>query len=172
MAVTTNRCTNANVYFDGTSWLGKILEVEAPDVISLQSEVKALGMFGQFELPTGIDKMVQKLKLASYDADVFGVMGDFTKPHSIQIRGNVETWGSAGRASQTPAVLYLTGMFKKFPGGAFKQHENTEFETELNILYFKSVLNGADMLEVDILNNIYKVKGVDLLADFRANLGI
>jgi hypothetical protein len=56
--------------------------------------------------------------------------------------------------------------------GDFKQHDNSTLETMLNVHSIKMELDGREILEVDVLANIYKVDGVDLLKDYRQNLGI
>jgi len=48
--IKVNRLTNANVYVDGQSQLGKAEEVNLPDITFMLSEHKALGMIGKFEL--------------------------------------------------------------------------------------------------------------------------
>ena len=36
----------------------------------------------------------------------------------------------------------------------------------------RQVVDGREVLEVDVLANIFKVDGVDVLAQYRQNLGI
>jgi P2 family phage contractile tail tube protein len=66
----------------------------------------------------------------------------------------------------------MTVQFKDFPTGAFKQQENAEFESPLNVLYIRVEVGGQPIVEFDPLANIYKVDGVDVLSQYRNNLGI
>jgi len=89
----------------------------------------------------------------------------------MQIRSSQETYTGQGRTEEVPVVVFLTGSFKKFPLGGFKQHDNVEAETALTITYLRLVVNGEDIVEIDVLSNIYKVAGEDLLAQYRSNIG-
>lgn len=169
---TVNRLTNANVYLDGKSLLGKAEEVNTPIIKQVMSEHKALGMFGKFELPAGIDKLEASIKWNSFYADTFKKIADGTKAYSLQIRSSLETHTSQGKTAEVPVVVYLTGQFKDTPLGNFKQQDNVELTTAINVTYCKLEINGEEIVEIDVLANIYKVAGVDVMANYRANLGI
>jgi P2 family phage contractile tail tube protein len=67
--------------------------------------------------------------------------------------------------------VYLTGTFKNAPTGNFKQHDNVELESMFNVTYMKQEIDGADIVEFDVMANIYKVDGVDKLNTYKANIG-
>lgn len=167
-----NRCTNANIFLDGGSLLGKAEEVMLPTVKHKLAEHKALGLVGSFELFSGIDKMEMKIKWNSFYADVYRKISDPTKALSFQIRASVETYsGGAGRIAEVPLVVYVTAFSKDLPLGNFKQHDNVELETNFTVTAYKLELDGEVLTEADVLANIFKVNGVDILANYRANTG-
>jgi len=170
MAININRITNANIYLDGGSLLGKAEEIKLPDVTAKMSEHKALGMVGTIELPSGFDKMEGEIKWSSFYKDVMAKVANPFKFVSLQVRCNVETYGTQGRTEQKSLVTFLTVAFKKNPGGTFKQHDNAEFPTSFACYYIKQVLDGQDVMEFDAMSNIYKVNGEDQLANYRANI--
>jgi hypothetical protein len=170
--IAINRTTNANIYIDGSSFLGRAEEFSLPTVKTKTSEHKAIGMIATMEHFSGIEKMEMKIKWNSFYADVLKKNADFTKTVNIQIRASVEEYNSAGRGAESPMVLTVTAQYKDFPLGNFKQHDNVELETTLNVLAFKQEINGEEIIEIDIMANIYKANGVDLMAKYRANLGI
>ena len=172
MAIQVNRLTNANVYIDGVSKLGKAEEVNLPMIKHIMAEHKALGMVGKVEFFSGIDKMEAKIKWNSFYSDVLLKVGDPTKPMNIQVRSSLETYESSGRTAQQPVVCYMTGSSKDFPMGNFKQHDNVEVESNFSVTYCKLEINGVLIMELDVLANIYKAGSVDVLAQYRANLGI
>lgn len=172
MAIQVNRLTNANVYIDGNSKLGKAEEVNLPMIKHMLAEHKALGMVGKVEFFSGIDKMEAKIKWNSFYADVMKKFGNPIKPMNIQVRASLETYTSAGRTAEVPVVCYITGSAKDFPMGNFKQHDNVELESNMSVTYCKLEINGELILEIDTLANIYNVAGTDILAQYRANLGI
>lgn len=171
-SVAIKKITNGNVYMNGTSLLGKVEEFEPPKITHKMAEHKALGLIGTPEYFAGIDKMEARLKWSSLYADSLGIAADPTKAVNLMLRGNLETQTSQGKTGEVPAVVYMTAMFKDFPTGNFKQHENSEYESMATVTYVKMEVDSQPVLEIDILANIYKVNGVDILAKYKANLGI
>lgn len=166
-----NRVTNANIYVDGNCLLGKAEEIKLPDITTVMSEHKALGMVGKIELPSGFEKMEGEIKWNSFYRDVWLKMNNQYSMVQLQVRSSVETYGAMGRMQQQPLVTFLSVMFKKNPMGTFKQNDNAEFSSSFACYYIKQQLAGEDMLELDVLANIYKVGGVDQLDIYRNNIG-
>lgn len=169
--ISIKQITNANVYIEGNSFLGKTEEIKLPEVVVSMTEHKALGMVGKIELPSGLDKMESTMKWNSLYPEVLKMAANPFKSVSLQARASMETYTGAGRTEEVPVVCYMTGTFKKFPLGMYKQHDNVEAETSMTVTYIRLTVDGKDIVEVDTLANIYKVNGVDLLAQFRSNIG-
>lgn len=169
--IAINRITNCNIYVDGGSLLGRAEEVNCPNPKFKMSEHKALGMFGSVEFPSGIDKMEAKIKWNSFYAEVLKKAANPFKAVSLQVRGSIENYTSGGRTGETPIVMFMTAQYKDFPGGNFKQHDNVELESNLSVTYFRQEIAGQVITEIDVLANIFKVDGVDMLATYRNNLG-
>lgn len=166
-----NRVTNANVYVEGGSILGQAEEVSVPEVKYSLSEHKALGMVGKMEFFSGLDKLEAKIKWNSFYSDTLLKFADPFKSLQLQVRASLEQYGATGRTAETPVVVHMTVQNKNFPGANFKQHDNVEMESSLGCTYFKLVIGGKDIVEIDVLANIYKVNGTDVLATFRSNIG-
>jgi P2 family phage contractile tail tube protein len=169
--ISYNRLTNANVYVSGNSLLGQAEEVNLPDLKHKLSEHKALGMIGTTELWAGIDKMEATIKWNSFYKDTLVLFADPTQALQLQIRSSLETYGSTGRTEQKPVVCFITGMPKNFPMGNFKQHDNVEATSQLTIIYMKVEIDRQEIIEVDLMANIFRVNGVDIMAQYRANIG-
>ncbi len=165
------RITNAAVYINGNCLLGMAEEIKLPDITTLMTEHKALGMVGKIELPSGFDKLEGEIKWNSYYPEVWATLNDPFTMVQLQCRSSVETWGAAGRTEQLPLVTFLTVLFKKNPMGSFKQNDNAEFSSGFSAYYVRQQFGGKDMIELDVLANIYKVGGADKLDLYRANQG-
>lgn len=166
-----NRITNANIYVNGASLLGRADEVKLPDVTAIMQEHKALGMIGKIELPAGFDKLEGEIKWNSLYKDVASAVANPFRAVQLQCRSSIETYGAQGRSQQVSLVTYLTVMFKKNPLGTYKQLENADFASSFSATYLKQVIDGEDVLELDYMANIFRVNGDDMLADFRSNIG-
>lgn len=171
MGISVNRLTNANVYVDGGNHLGRVQEVELPTVKQKMAEHKALGMVGSVEFFSGLEKMEAKITWNSFYRDAMVKAANPTKTVQIQVRASLETYDSTGRVAQVPVVVFLTAQYKDFPLGNFKQHDNVELVSMLSVTAFRLEIDGQEITQVDVLANIYKVDGVDLLADYRNNIG-
>lgn len=171
MSVEINKLTNANVYSEGNSLLGKVEEAEMPMIVQKMTAHNALGMLGDIELPSGVEKMEAKLKWASVYPDVMRQFANPFKALQLQLRGNLETYTPQGRTAELPYVVFLTATCKDLPVGNFKKHENVEIESNLNVTYCRVEIDGEPIVEFDAIANIYKVDGVDLAANYRNNTG-
>lgn len=169
--IEVKKIVNANVYMDGTNLLGRASEFQAPNVKLKMSDHEALGLVGVPEFPSGIEKIESKIKWASLYPDVLAKVANPFKAYSLQVRGNLETYTSQGRVDEVPIVGFVTATFKNLPMGDYKPRANAEFETDLAVLYCKLTVEGRDILEVDLLANIWRGDGEDLLANFRTNIG-
>ncbi|MBB5017416.1 hypothetical protein HNQ59_000680 [Chitinivorax tropicus] len=168
--IAINRITNANIYLDGNSFLGRADEVKLPDVSVIMQEHKALGMIGKIELPAGFDKLEGEIKWNSLYKEVAQLMANPFKVIKLQCRSNVEVYTSEGRSEEVALVTHLNVMFKKNPLGTYKQHENAEFTSTFTATFVKQVLDSDTVLELDYLNNIFQVAGEDLLSNYNANV--
>lgn len=170
-SISVNRMTNANVYVDGSSQLGKVEEINLPDITNMMAEHKALGMVGKVELFSGIDKMEATLKWNAFYADVLTKFADPRKALKLQVRSSLETHDSSGLVAEVACVAYLTGQPKNFPAGNFKQHDNVEATSKMTITAYKLEIDGVPVVEFDAMANIYMVDGVDIFTTYRANIG-
>lgn len=169
--IQVNRLTNANIYIDGSSFLGKAEEINLPMIKHIMTEHKAVGMVGKFELFAGVDKMEAKIKWNSFYVEAMKKMADPTTTLQLQVRSSLEVYTAQGRTEQQPVVVYMSAQPKDFPLGNFKQHDNVELESNLNVIYCKLEINGVNVMEIDVLANIYKVNSVDIMAKYRDNIG-
>lgn len=169
--IAINHLTNANIYLDGQSLLGRAEELELPEVTHKMTEHKALGMAGTAEFFSGIERMECKIKWSSLYTEVMREAVNPFKTVRLQARASLETYTGQGRTEEVPVVVMLTAAFKKFPTGTFKQHERVELETDLSVYYAMMEINGDEIFEIDVLENIYKVAGADVLATYRLNIG-
>jgi P2 family phage contractile tail tube protein len=171
MAVSVNKMTNANVYIDGVNHLGKAEEIDLPKVTHIMAEHNALGMVGQVEFFAGVEKMESRIKWTSVYADVLTKHSNPTTPVQLMCRSSLQTWGPGGIESEVPYVAYMTGYFKDVPLGNFKTRENAEFEGMMHVTAVKIEIDGVAKIEFDAMSNTYKVDGVDILDQYKANIG-
>ena len=106
------------------------------------------------------------------DNDAQKAFGNFLKPVDLMIRSSKAEYDNTGITDEKPIVMYIRGYSKTLPGGSFKAKEDTELESTVAVQYYKLEIDGEEIVEIDVINNIYKVGGEDLLAERRQNLGL
>lgn len=171
MGVSINKLSDCNIYVNGNNMLGRAQEVDAPKPMAKMIEYKALGLLGAFELPSGFDKMDMRIKWNSFYEDVFQNFADPYQPVKLQIRSSLETWEGGARTAEKACVIYATCSPKGFPLGNFKPQDPTEIESTLSCTHCKMEVDGVEVMEIDFMNNIFKVNGEDRMATYRANIG-
>jgi P2 family phage contractile tail tube protein len=162
--------TNANIYVDGTSLLGRAEEVELVWPKARMVDHKGLGMVGTAEFPAGIDKLEAKVKWSSIYSEVLPMMSIF-QSHQFQVRASIEQYTSQGRIAELPFVGLMTAQFKDGGPLSFKHQEQVDFPTTLVVYHCEYYISGIQYLLYDVLANLYVVNGVDQLAQFRLNIG-
>lgn len=167
-----HRLTNANIFMDGGSMLGRAESFNSPTVTFKQAEHKAMGLLGTVEYMSGIDKLEGSIKWNSFYPEAMVKMANPFQAVRLQIRGNVEEYSGGSKIADKPATIYMTITPKNFPTGNFVQHDNVEIESSYGCTYLKVVIDGITVTEIDVEANIFKVNSVDLLAQYRQNLGI
>jgi P2 family phage contractile tail tube protein len=172
MAVTIKRITDANVYVDGASYLGRVPEVTLPDIKATMGNHAALGLFGKMSLPSGLDEMEATFKLNGIYSEIAKIGANPYITHDFQIRGAAETFGGTGRTATESVVCYIRGFAKTSPNGSFKQHEAVDATLGIQVQAIKLEIAGEVIYDIDILNGIWIVDGEDVLADKRAALGL
>ena len=167
-----NKVTNANIYLDGISYMGRAEEVTLPDVQPKMVDHKALGLIGELELPGGLQKMSMKIKWNAIYPDVMKKTHDVFTAIRLMVRTSIDTFEGGSRTNQAPCVIYATVTPKKAGGLNFKPSDNVEREDEFNVTAYKMEVDGEEIVDIDIMANVWRVNGEDQLATYRANLGV
>lgn len=172
MGIAIQKITNANVYLDGESFMGRAEEVTLPQVKAKMQGHAALGLHGHLELPAGLEKMDAKIKWGNVYTEVVRKAANPYRSRMIMVRSSSEVYTNEGRIAEFPCVTIMNGFFKNMDAGAFKQNEAVNQENELSVHYLKVVHAGVVIVEVDVMNNIYRAEGEDLLQSYKLNVGV
>jgi len=164
-----NRITNAKVYLKSTTLIGRLEEIELPNIKFSTEDVKALGMFATIEMPTGLDKLEAKLKWNAVYGDNFKDESPL-KACSLTIKSNMKSQGAGGVLKDIPVTVTLSGVFKEIPLGTLKGQEKIDgLQHVMTVYYVKLEEAGTQIYEVDVFNNIIKFGSEDILNEFRLN---
>ncbi|ENE2335260.1 phage major tail tube protein, partial [Salmonella enterica] len=68
--------------------------------------------------------------------------------------------------------VVMRGRHKEIDGGENKQGENTSTKLSTVCTYYRLTIDGSDVIEIDTVNMIEKVNGVDRLEQHRRAIGL
>ena len=166
-----NGVTNFAVYEDATEYYG-MAEVTLPEISSITEEVKGAGISGTFNgaFVGHIEAMTLTLNFRSVTKAAIRLLEP--RNHQIDLRASQQVWDSgAGRFKQSHVKHVLMVTPTKYSPGKLAPASPAESSGEYAVTYFATYIDGVKIMEIDILNFIYFINGVDYLAEVRKALG-
>lgn len=162
---------SANVYTHGVRLLGTTGEVTLPNLEAMSETISGFGILGEYESPTPghFGSLEQEIEFRTFDDGVFELLDAEDRDGiDLTLRAAQMSRASTGAIGLTGAKIVMRGMLKTFGDGTVKQASPIGVKIKLELLYYKLVVAGQERIELDKLNGIYKVNGVDRLAKVRS----
>jgi Phage tail tube protein FII len=154
-----------NVYNAGNRLLGMGDEMTLPDFEASSETVTGAGILGEIDDPTVGYFTNQEIEIPFRVLDPEAVdMMDMTKAVQLEIRGAQQTTNSAGDIEFRQIRVVVRGRSAKLSTGKVKAGNPMDTTVTLTVLYILIELDGSPVLELDKLNEVFKINGVDVLA--------
>ena len=154
-----------NVYNRGNRLLGMGDELTLPSFETSTETVSGAGILGEIDDPTvgyfGNQEMEIPFRILDNEATD---MLDMTKAVQLEIRGAAQTTNSEGDIEYQGVRVVVRGRSNKFTPGKLKAGNPMDTSITLSILYILIELDGVSVLELDKLNEVFKINGNDILA--------
>lgn len=159
-----------NLFNDGNSYLGVVSSLTLPKLTRKLENYRGGGMSGSVSVDFGLDDDALALEwtLGGMDELVLQQWGS-TADIPLRFAGSFQR-DDTGDISAVEVVM--RGRHKEFDFGEYKQGENTETKISTQCTYFKLTIDGKELIEVDTVNMVEIVNGVDRLAEHRSALGL
>lgn len=170
--IVPERGYNFKVYLDGTDMLG-IAEANFPSLEFGTTEIKGGGIAGSLDVPN-----VGQLNSMTVSLTWRVVQKQVTKlanPNvlNIEMFEDTENYDAgAGKIKHGSIYAFMKARTKKIDLGKLVVGDVMDTQTEHEVYYLKLEIDGVEVLEIDKYNYIYKVHGVDYMAEVRRNLGM
>lgn len=171
MAKSDQLVVNFAIYEDGTEYLG-MGEVEFPEIAFLTEEIKGAGLAGNLEAVVigHLESMTTTFNFNTVsDAAV-----KLTEPriHNIDCRVSQQIHDTrTGKTTQEAVKHIMRTMPKKFAPGKGAVASAAEASGEHACYYYAVYKNGVRKIELDPMNFICFINGVDYLKEVRKALG-
>ncbi|HCT8190550.1 phage major tail tube protein [Morganella morganii] len=167
-----HKLKNMNLFFNGDNWQGKAEEITLPKLTRKLEAYRAGGMNGAAHVDLGLedDALGMEMTLGGMEAQLYKQWG------IAEIDGVPLRFAGAYQRDDTGEVtaceVVVRGRLSEIDPGSAKQGDNTQVKFSFKPTYYRLVWNGADLIEIDVVNMVEKVDGVDRLAEQRAAIGL
>lgn len=158
-----------NAYTDGNKLVGLTEEVKLPELESMTETISGPGLLGEIDAPTPgfYGSMEQEIPFRTLYDDMFSLMAPLTAVN-LTLRGSIQVLTPAGGYDTIGCRIVEQGRLKKFTPGTMKQGSPMEGSVTLELTAIMIELDGVNKFELDKVNGVHKVDGVDILAKARS----
>jgi len=161
------KVVNYNVYDETDKLIGLSSEVSLPNLEAMTETISGAGIAGEYESPTpghfGSISIEIPFRVI-YDTS-FKLM---TKGRTLVLRASQQSYDVAGGSVEfRPLKITLKTIPKGIDLGTIAPGKTTETKNTFEIVYIKIEENRKTLLELDKLNFVYIVNGVDILGPVR-----
>lgn len=161
---------NMTLFGDGESYAGKVPECNIPKLARKMEAYRGGGMGGEVDIDIGQEKIefewtgaeLLESALKTYGTPtVDGVQLRFVGAYQNDRTGAYDGW-----------EVVVRGRHAEIDPGAQKVGSITEAKFKTTCSYYKLSKNDVALIEIDLLGMVFKVNGVDRLAEERRILGL
>lgn len=161
---------NFSLFVDGRGYAGKCPELTVPKLTRKTRDYQAGGMSGPVTIDMGMDKLEAEFTLEEYNADVLRLFGLTDLAHvALRFTGSIIRQDGA---TPEPVEVFVRGRIRELDFGGWKAAEGAQLKVMLDVAYYKLTLRGTVEIEIDPVNMIEVIGGVDRLAVTRNNIGL
>ncbi len=163
---------NFKVYLNGVDLLG-VAEGTIPALEAMTSEVRGAGVAGVVESP-----VLGHFNSTNFSLTWRTVTDDFMKlfdhiTNDIELFSALQQYDAGlGVYKVVPLQVSIRAITKTSTPGNLTVGDNMDTQTEFEVVRMKIYLDGKERVVMDKYNYIYKVDGVDRLAEVRTALGM
>ncbi len=159
---------NFNVYVDGRGYAGRVDEITLPKLTIKTEEYQGAGMSAPVEIDMGMEKLEMDLTFSEYDPELFKLFGLTNgSEFALTLRGALQ-----GTGETSPVVINVRGYFKEMDFDSWKPAEKATLKCSVACNYYKLTINDTELIEIDPVNMIRNVNGIDQLSEIRQALQI
>lgn len=163
---------NMNLFNDGQSYLGVVTAVTVPKLARKMEAFRAGGMLGSAKADFGIDDDAMKMEwvIGGYVKQILKQYG------AVGVDGVQLRFAAAYQRDDTQEVdaveIVVRGRHSEIDRGESKVGDDTEIKVATECVYYKETHNGEVLYEIDLLNMIHMVAGVDVTESLRRAIGL
>ena len=158
-----------SAFVDGKGYAGDVMDFTPPKLTRVTEDFRGGAMAGAIQIGQGIEALTASLTLTGYDPDVLALWGVAVgKEFPIQARGYLESQDG----TKTAVVHEMRGTITEEDPGTWQPGQGAPLKITMNLTYYKLTHGDRVLHEIDLINTIHIVDGVDQMAERREALGL
>lgn len=159
---------NINAYVDGGSYLGSIMKFDEPKLAIAMEEYRGGGMPGPVMLDKGMEAMEASLTFGGHEK---ALVRKFATTSLVGVRLRlVGAYRADDGSAPEHGEVYIGGRWKEIDFGTSEPGKQTEHKYTAPLSYYRRVVDGRTEIEIDMINGIQMVNGVDRYAEIMSIL--
>ncbi|WP_024554773.1 phage major tail tube protein [Franconibacter helveticus 513] len=161
-----------NLFNDGNSYIGLVESLTLPKFTQKFEKYRGGGMPGAVDISMGLDDgaLDTEFTVGGMEAQLFKQMS-VTTVDGVQLRF-AESIQRDDTGEVQAVELVVRGRHKELDSGEHKQGDSSTMKVSSTNSYAKLTINGEVIYEVDLVNMVWIVNGVDLMEAHRAAIGL
>lgn len=166
------KINDANAYLDGTRMIGVAASVDLPEVNMKTGTVEGFGVGGEIDSPTigQWESFEQEVQFNTLYSSAVDMLNPLTVVN-LTFRAAQQVYDKTGGYDFKGLRVVEMGRVKKFKPGKIEKSEGMEATVTLELTYIMIEVDGEQLIEIDKLNGVYKVKGADKYAKYAERAG-
>jgi P2 family phage contractile tail tube protein len=157
---------NFNLFVDGETFAGIATEVTLPKLTRKMEAIRAAGMNGEIDADLGMEKLELEWTCGGHVRQVYQQFG-ISRADGLLLRF-AGAYQRDDTGLITPVEVVVRGRHSEIDPGNAKSGDDTELKVKSSLSYYKLMENGSTVIEIDLINMVEIVDGVDNLALQRA----
>lgn len=161
---------NFNIFNDGSSYMGIAEDVKLPKLTKKMDEFRGGGMNAPVAIDLGQEKLELEFNCAGFMKQVFKQYG------TIKVDGVMLRFAGAYQSDDTGIVqaveIVVRGRHSEIDPGDAKAGDKGKLGIKSALAYYKLTVDNEVLVEIDIVNMIEIINGVDMLAAQRRAIGL
>jgi P2 family phage contractile tail tube protein len=168
MAIANKYLKSWSAFIDGKGFAGNVKEVTLPTLTLKTEDFQAGGMDAPVAIEMGQEKLEASVTLTSYDASVLAQWGlgeGYEVP--FVVKGALESFNGEVEAIN----VSMRGKVTSVEMSAWTPAGESTLKITLNLHTYRYEQNGSVIYDIDVVNMVRIINGVDRLAARRQAIG-
>lgn len=158
-----------NVFIEGQNLHGIVADVTPPKITFKTEDWQAGGIVAPVKVEQGLEGLEASFSLGGFSREIMAEMGGAINGKTLRVQGALQC---DDQENYIELVAEMRGRITEADAGTVKQADNGEHKFTMPLTYYRLVVNGKEVIEVDVLGAKCVIDGQDKYAEMRKALGL